>query len=437
MAAVDDSADTETPKPPSAAAPEKDDKPAAEEKPPAMPDQQPRWSDPIFRAGIAVGAGLFVIGIVCQALNLIAPTLSILIICSGLGIIFGAFGSTAVINYKGFVIAGVAAVSIALLLVVDWVMRETLLKLEIDGDVRGARLDLFGETAFPGADHGQRFEFYIVGRAVSGSRDRLTLVVTPPQGAERDRTQLGRTIEFECIPSTAITRFIGSGRTLQWRFDADREVLVGVEGKTIQSGPCRDDQVEGPSFASLDLIGSAQAQEGNIPQLLADLESDSATVRRDARDRLAAMGEAAIVPMMDYWASRPDSYQVRVGVSVALTEFLRKHKRDRTSVSALLTDAHLRLLAAAAGDPDRNLRIHASEFLYDLGDKRIVPIAAALFPGASDDGRYNLIVVIQGSVPELDAGERQALADTLRSWEGMVGPRTQELIASVVADLVA
>ena len=170
MTAVDDSSGTSTQPEPT-----QPETPAA---PPPMPDQQPRWGEPIFRAGLLVGSGLFLVGILCQTFNLIAPTLSILIICSGLGIIFGAFGSTAVINYKGFVIAGVAAVSIALLLVVDWVMRESLLKLEIDGDVRGARLDLFGDTAFPGADHGQRFEFYIVGRAVSGDRERLTLIVT-------------------------------------------------------------------------------------------------------------------------------------------------------------------------------------------------------------------------------------------------------------------
>ena len=64
-----------------------------------------------------------------------------------------------------------------------------------------------------------------------------------------------------------------------------------------------------------------------------------------------------------------------------------------------------------------------------------MPIAAALFPGASDDGRYNLIVVIRGAVPELDAGERQALAETLKSWQGMVGPSTQKLIADVMAEL--
>lgn len=428
MAAVDDSSDAGATPPPPAAQPE------ADEKPPAMPDQQPRWADPIFRAGLVVGSALFVIGILCQALNLIAPTLSILVICSGLGIIFGAFGSTAVINYKGMVIAGVAAVAVVLLLVVDWVMRESLVRLEVDGDVKGARLELFGDSAYPGADHGgRRFEFFIIGREFT--KDRLSLVVTLPAAEmERSGRSGSREIAFDCIPSTAITRHIGGGKTLQWRFDAGREVLTGVDGGTIRSGPCFDDE-DTPAFASFGLVGAAMAQDGNVDALLADLESESAAVRREARLALAAMGEPAIVPMMDYWQSRPDSYPVKLGVSTALTEFLRGRKGDRRAIAALLTDSHLRLLAAAAGDADRNLRIYASEFLYDLGDERVVPIAAALFQGASDDGRYNLIVVIRGAVPELDAGERQALAETLRPWQGMVGPNTQKLIADVMAEL--
>ena len=287
MAAVDDSSDTDAaPTPPPAAKPEADD------KTPAMVDQQPRWADPIFRAGLLVGSGLFLIGILCQTFNLIAPTLSILIICSGLGIIFGAFGSTAVINYKGIVVAGVAAIAVALLLVVDWVMRESLVRLEVDGDVKGARLELFGDEAYPGADHGgRRFEFFIIGREIT--KDRLSLIVTLPVAEmERSGRSGAREISFDCIPSTAITRFIGGGKTLQWRFDADREVLIGVDGGTIKSGPCFEGE-DTPSFASLGLVGAAMAQDADIDALLADLESKSAAVRREARIELAALGQAA------------------------------------------------------------------------------------------------------------------------------------------------
>lgn len=405
-----------------------------------MPEQQPRWGEPIFRAGLVVGSALFVVGILCQTFNLIAPTLSILIICSGLGIIFGAFGSTAVINYKGIVVAGVAAVALVLLLVVDWVMRESLVRIEVDGDVRGARLELFGDSAYPGADHdGRRFEFFIVGRDIT--KDRLSLIVSlPPEEGQRDSRSGMREVVFDCIPSTAITRFIGGGKTLQWRFDAEHEVLTGVEGGPVQSGPCMDGGALGPSFASLDdvsLIGTAHAQDGNIESLLADLESESAAVRRNARSALAEIGQPAIRPMMDYWAAHPTSYQVRLGVSVALTEFLRDHKRDRKAVSAELGERDLRALAMAASEDDRTLRVYASEFLYDLGDPRVVPIATSLFDGASEDGRYNLILVMGGAVPDLSASDKAALADTLKGWEAMVGPRTDKLIASIVHEIGA
>ena len=218
MAAVDDSSDTgAAPTPPPAAKPEADD------KAPAMPDQQPRWADPIFRAGLAVGSGLFVIGILCQTFNLIAPTLSILIICSGLGIIFGAFGSTAVINYKGVVIAGVAAVAVALLLVVDWVMRESLVRLEVDGDVKGARLELFGDEAYPGADHGgRRFEFFIIGR------ESLTGELLHERGGVHDAPMLS---DLSVLDAHVVGDGDGDGPAGRW--DAHELAIVG---------PCRRGQ---------------------------------------------------------------------------------------------------------------------------------------------------------------------------------------------------
>ena len=370
-------------------------------KPPAMPDQQPRWADPIFRAGLMVGSALFVIGIFCQTLNLIAPTLSILIICSGLGIIFGAFGSTAVINYKGVVIAGVAAIAVALLLVVDWVMRESLVRLEVDGDVKGARLELFGDEAYPGADHGgRRFEFFIIGREIT--KDRLSLIVTLP-AAEMERSGAERRAR------DLLRLHPEHGDHPLHRRRQDAAMALRRRPRGADRRRRRDDQ-ERPvlrrrGYAELRVARPGRRGDGagrryrRAPRRSRIRVPPPSGARRGIE--LAELGEDAVVPMMNYWQSHPDSYPVRLGVSTALTEILRGPKGDRRDIAALLTDSHLQLLAAAAGDPDRNLRIYASEFLYDLGDKRVVPIAAGLFPGASDDGRYNLIVVIRGAVPDL------------------------------------
>lgn len=412
--------------------------PSESKSSPALPPQEPGWSEPIFRAGLFVGCGLLVVGLACDGLSFVTSTVATLVTCSGLGIVFGAFGSTAVIRYKGVVIAGVAAVAIALLLVVDHIRRERLVRLEIDGDVKGARLELFGESAYPGADQsGRSFEFFILGNAIT--KERLSLIVTLPTSHPETDGADPREIAFDCIPSTAISKFIGAGKTLQWRFDKDDELLTGVDGKSIASGPCPEGGTSRPSFSLLDgfqVVGEAFAQGvEDVHELLADLESDSAAVRRAARTRLAEHFPAAIAPIMASWERQPESYRLRLGVCVALTEYLREHMRERRNISALLTDSQLELLVTAAGDPDRTLRVYASEFLYDLGDRRTIAIAARRFEGASDDGRYNLIVALQGVAPDLSPSDREALDSLLERWQPMTGPRTQQLIAQVRSGL--
>ncbi len=108
----------------------------------------------------------------------------------------------------------------------------------------------------------------------------------------------------------------------------------------------------------------------SIPRLLSNLESDNVAARRDARTELAAIGLPAVRPMMQYWMAKPNIYRIRLGVSVALTDFMRKNKNQRKRISGELGDRDIVLLMQAAADNDRTLRIYASEFLYDLGDPR-------------------------------------------------------------------
>jgi len=56
---------------------------------------QAMWKEPVFLAGILVGIGLLLVGMLCASFAPIPPTVSFLVLCSGLGILFGAFGSTA------------------------------------------------------------------------------------------------------------------------------------------------------------------------------------------------------------------------------------------------------------------------------------------------------------------------------------------------------
>jgi len=92
-------------------------------------------------------------------------------------------------------------------------------------------------------------------------------------------------------------------------------------------------------------------------------------------------------------------------------------------------------LQKAAVDPDRTIRIYASEFLYDLADPRVVQIALDLLASASEDGRYNLILVIEGAYKYLPTDQRSAVAGRLREFRPKVGSRTQELIDRVLSGI--
>ncbi|MEM7121813.1 MAG: hypothetical protein AAF563_11085 [Pseudomonadota bacterium] len=397
------------------------------------PNQAPVWSDGVFRAGVAVGLFLLLLGLTCMAFLAVAQTISLLITCSGLGIIFGAFGSTAVIRYKGVVVAGVAAIAIALLYFVDLLMRDDLVRLRIDGDVREADLTLFGDETYPGAEGENRHEFVIIGREVKS--EWLTLVVElSPEDAEK----AGKPdVEFSCLPGRSIGQFLGSGKIIQWRFNASTEELTGVDGaenKTVRSGPCPiPGGLELVKDGELTIFSSALAQtSADVDALIDDLTSDSALVRRNAREELSMQGADAVALMMAALEEDFHIYRVRLGVSVALAEYLRENKDQRFMVSEMLTDEQLALITSAAGEDDRTVRVYASEFLYDLGDKRVVSIAEDLFPSASADGKYNLIVVLEGTVPNLTPAESQDLASALTEWRGTVGPNTQARIDTVL-----
>jgi len=96
-------------------------------------------------------------------------------------------------------------------------------------------------------------------------------------------------------------------------------------------------------------------------------------------------------------------------------------------------DRHLELLTQAAGDPDRTIRIYASEFLYTLGDRRALPAVQRVFPQTTEDGKYNLVVVLKGVSPVLSTTERSSMNESLRSWRPTVGQTTRTQIDGLLA----
>jgi hypothetical protein len=397
----------------------------------ALPDPAGHMTGPVFRAALIVGLLLTAAGALAQAMAVLGVTTAQLVLCSGLGIVFGAFGSTATIKYKGAVIAGVAAISIALLLIVDHLVRKDFVYLRIDGDIEGAQMELIGSETYHGAFLRKNlYEFIVTGRGIS--QDRLTLTLNFPPSEQGGKS---REVPFECVPKSEIEPYLGSQQRLQWRFDDARGVLIGGAGNKViaEVGPCRDARPATARVHTPTLFSSAfAATTPRFEDLLDALKSPSSAARREARDGLARAGFDAVRPMLDRLATAPESYQTRLGIVVALAEMLRDRKQQRQDISALLSDQDLQRLIEAAKDSDRTVRIYASEFLFDLGDPRLPRKALEAIESASDDGKYNLIIVIQGAFPDLSDEQRSNVRQDLEKLRPGVGPRTQALIDRVL-----
>jgi hypothetical protein len=396
---------------------------------------------PIFWAGLVVGLLLTIGGFASLSGALAGNTTGQLILCSGLGIVFGAFGSTGTAKYKGVVITGVAAIAITLLVLVDYLIQDSYVRLEITGDVDGAQIEVVGDENYLGAPRDRRHDFIIIGRQIRKSV--LTVSVSPP--IEDQEAEAGGEFLFECVRREVIENRLGSGETIQWRFDKDLGQLIDIESqrKIADVGGCPDLADSSRRDASwsrrvADVLSSAflsrafAGEAKDTTALLQDLESSSAYARRKARELLAAQGLPAVRQMLDRLVAGP-SYRTRVGVIVAMTEMLRQNKGDRAKVSELMTQDDINAFVEASGDKDRTIRVYASEFLYDLGDARAINPIFERFTAVDDTGKYNMLVALKGVYPALDPKDREAVDRNLAGVRETVGPRTQELIDRMAA----
>jgi hypothetical protein len=67
-----------------------------------------------------------------------------------------------------------------------------------------------------------------------------------------------------------------------------------------------------------------------------------------------------------------------------------------------------------------------------LADPRVVDLALERIPAASNDGKYNLILVIKGAFDRLPPVDQERVARDLRALD--VGESTRELIDSSFGD---
>lgn len=401
-----------------------------------------RRAGPIFKYGLVAGFALILLGGMSLHLSLTNTFLEMLVVCAGLSIILGAFGSTATVTIPGqsIVLVGVAAIAVALFILLLGQMDDRYVRVKIGGDVEGAQVELVGDRSYLGAfqESERTFDFIIFGKEIR--RPVLALYITLPDDTERS---------FACIKKDKVRPYLASGKTIEWLFDNKNVALLNIENhqRVAELGPCRENinpatasSYERPRLAAaFRLISRAFAQSGaaskaqDTQALIEQLESSANYVRRDARSRLAEKGVLVVEPLLAKLSEEPLTYRSRLGVIVALTEMIRKNKPYREEIIKRINVEDLKRLVNASADEDRTIRIYASEFLYDLGDPRTIPLAFDRFPTASEDGRYNLLLVIKGAVPfALDKQQRDDVITRVTALKSESTPKTNDLIDSII-----
>ncbi len=173
--------------------------------------------------------------------------------------------------------------------------------------------------------------------------------------------------------------------------------------------------------------------DADVVSLIEDLSSDVTDTRRGARTVLASKGLTLVRPAMIALSEDGISYRLRLGLIVALNEMMRENKGQRRLISELLQPDDLERLLVAATDPDRTIRIYAAGFLFDLGDPRSFDQALGAWSGVnSENGLYNLALILKGAAPALPTARVAAARQELNALKDNVGPKTDSLLDDAI-----
>jgi hypothetical protein len=123
------------------------------------------------------------------------------------------------------------------------------------------------------------------------------------------------------------------------------------------------------------------------------------------------------------------TYRVKLGILVALSDMVGKDKARSKDMSSYLSDADLELLLALTGDDDKTVRVYATQFLTDLADPRQARLAAQRALSGTDQTTIrNPLLSIQRSIERVSPGERQEIQQSLDSLKGKADPKTRSVI---------
>lgn len=389
----------------------------------AFPDK----ASVVFYAAIGLGVVLICLPTVFRSYFVVNGTHSNLVLCIGAALVLAAFGGQATIRVGSFILAGVAAIAFGLF----WTLEKKTDSLFLKGTVYA-----FDYVAYESMDTTQRsvlgkivrnrdnpkrssYEFVVFKKDIDTQKIEIALTQSDTKREQVLSVDVGdmewafgnpRKLEWDLVQVTVENN--ERVLTLRERFRNKEVAREAIEGPQRQGSG-----LNWPALG-LRLTSSAMAQSApnavEIKLNLERLKSDDTGVRRDARDALSTTPVDAIPTIMQTFREQYNDYRIRLGVTVALTQMLRLDKSKNRAISEKLVEPDVALLVDAVGDPDRTVRVYATEFLFDLGDPRASQMAIRRAASTKDESaRYNWLFAAQDGWRKLPASDKAELAPVL------------------------
>ena len=398
----------------------------------------PRQPTIVFFTAIVVGLLFISMTTIFRQYFAVNGMQSNLVLCIGAALVLAAFGGQATVRIGGIIMAGVAAVALGLFIY----LQHSSSDLYLQGRIRGFDYDAYQSLEIKQKNSilGQlvlntnsikrcHYDFAIFKQEIDSN---FVTVALTSRESPYERELRVRTCDFESA--------FGGHQRLEWelieRNDGSGNILTLVDLSKNKTIAREGELIFGTSATAitplgLTLINDAFAQDGsaiNVLLMLKMLKVDDTSTRRAARDALSQAPFDQIPVIMETLRRETSNYRVKLGICVALAEMLRAHKKEAAEISSKLTLDDLNMILDAAGDPDRTVRVYATEFLFDLGDTRTTKLAIPRAAGTSDDNaRYNWLLVSQEGWRKLSPEEKAALSAQLNMAKKGSGKKTLQL----------
>jgi hypothetical protein len=392
--------------------------------------------DLVHRA-IVVGLLLAAAGAALIVFTDRAFNLAVLMTCVGFGIILAAFGARAAGQWRSWSATGAGALAIVLFLLLHYHSSPPPPEFKKRGQIHGdfskvADLRIVDENPlYTFRDRTTKsIRFIILEKQFKNPRITIQVDTNEKEGEELfEMFGDGKIIADKYFTNPHV-------EVIKWQFDYPSKIIKDGDD-VIFKVPERIEErhivLQPKPTAWLNrmpmLIGQALASDPTISELIRDLNSDNPIVRRNARDGLIEQKVEAVAPMMKPLRQSPENYRLKVGVTYSLTGILRENPKLSDRIAKELTDEDIRLLVEAASDKDKTVRLQATEFLFNLKDRRLVqPSLEAVRSAKNQDGVYNSVLILKSVYPDLAASEQKRVSEELISNVPSTSVRTRELV---------